>query len=77
MARGLIEEYLLPLFVGSIINYTYSNVTEIAQWSTLIIAVDHNHLRTITSVTVDLYTGRYPYRLQGSTPKASSNIFGN
>ena len=34
MASSPPEENLLPLFVGSIINYTCSNATEVAQWAT-------------------------------------------
>ena len=51
MARSSPVENLLPLFVGSIINYTCSNATEVAQW-TAPVAVDYRQQQTMASVTV-------------------------
>ena len=59
MARSLPVENLLPHNVGSIINYTCSNLLKQPNGE-LIVAVDHNQLRRMVSETVDPINWSHP-----------------
>ena len=59
MARSLPVENLLPQNVGSIINYTYSNVLKQPNGE-LPVAVNYNQRRTVASEMVDTIDWSHP-----------------
>ena len=67
MAGSPPDEYLIPLFVWSIINDLQYCYWRSPNGKLLVVAVDHNMLRTMASDTVDLidwplppFTEQYP-----------------
>ena len=59
-------ENLLPQNVGSIINYFQYALKQ--PTGELLVAVNHNQLRTMASETVDPIDWSHPPTLMGSTP---------
>ena len=68
MAMSLPVENLLPLNVGSIINYL-QEYTEAAQWE-LLVAVDHKEIGTKASETVDPIDRSHPHTHEQYPPES-------